>query len=127
MIFARSAKIGEVKLAVEQRRANQEKASGATDHSHEVGVFILAAATPVQEALEPLPDASTDDRKDGLLTTALLEALNTKNISAGDDKIWLTTVFEQVKEILPKLAAQYHSIQTAFPVEVGTDFPIAKR
>jgi hypothetical protein len=48
-------KIGEVKLAVEERRASQEKASGRTDHSHEVGVYILAAATPVQEALEPLP------------------------------------------------------------------------
>jgi hypothetical protein len=97
------------------------------DHSAEVGVYILAATTPVQEALEPLPGAATDNRQNGLLTTALLQALNGKNISAGDDRIWMTTVVNNVKQNLPKLAEQYHSIQTAFPVEVGTDFPIATR
>jgi hypothetical protein len=120
------AKIGEVKLAIEQRRADHEKASGRPDHTHDVGVYIMAAATPVQEALEPLPGAAADNRKDGLLTTALLKALNETDPTSHDDKLWMSTIFERVKRTLPDLAKQFHSVQTAFPVQVGSDFPIAK-
>src|SRR5262249_10850458 len=57
------AKIGEVKVAVEKRRTTQERVNRRTEPSHEVGVYILAAATPVQEALEPLPGMAVDGRK----------------------------------------------------------------
>ncbi len=121
-------KVGEVKLSVEERRATHEKESGPVGKGHEVGVFILAAATPVQEALEPRPGTAADSPKNGLLTTALLEALNCGDKSqTADDRIWMTTVFEQVKQNLPRLAQRYHSIQTAFTVELGADFPIVHR
>jgi uncharacterized caspase-like protein len=119
-------KIGEVKLAVEQRRANEEKASGRTGHDHEVGVYILAAATPVQEALEPLPDMKNNNKENSLLTTVLLQALNDK-APAADSEIWVGKVIEQVQQDLPKLATKYKSVQTAFPVTIGVDFPIAEK
>ncbi len=119
-------KIGEVKLAVEQRRASDEKASGRTGHGHQVGVYILAAATPVQEALEPLPDMKNDNKENSLLTTVLLQALNS-DAAAHDSEIWVESVFKQVSRELPKLAQKYKSVQTAFPVTVGADFPIATK
>lgn len=119
------AKIGEVKWAVEERRANQEKAGNRSGHDHDVGVYILAAATPVQDALEPFPDMVKGNKNNSLLTTALLEALNSKD-PTGNSTIWITTVFQQVKENLRELAANYNSVQTAFPVMVGSaDFPVA--
>jgi uncharacterized caspase-like protein len=120
-------KIGEVKLAVEERRASHEKASGKVSHSHEVGVYILAAATPVQEALEPLPGATTDSRTNGLLTTVLLQALAGNTSAETDVTISMTELFDEVRKLLPELADRYHSVQTAFPIEVGANFPIASK
>jgi len=77
----------------------------------------------VQDAFEPFPDMRKENKKNSLLTTALLEALSTKDPS-GDSTLWMSTIFTRVKENLPKLATKFHSVQTPFPVEVGKDFPI---
>lgn len=38
-----------------ERRANQEKASNRTGHDHEVGIYILAAATLSAGRLRAIP------------------------------------------------------------------------
>jgi uncharacterized caspase-like protein len=65
-------KIGEVKIAVEKRREEQEKASGKkSDQDHDAGIYILAAATPVQEAL------STDKLQHGVHCSKHSETIRT--------------------------------------------------
>ena len=80
----------------------------------------------VQEALEPDSEMKKENKTNSLLTTVLLQALNAK-VSSSESEIWIASVIEAVKRNLPELATKYHSVQTAFPVSVGVDFPIAAK
>jgi len=118
------AKIAEVKLAVQAREASQQAARDRVPRPDDVGIYILAAATPVQSALEPKQWTASN----GLLATALLNALRDGNAQSPDSTISIRSVIDQVKKELPRLAKEpYHSVQTAFSVAVGVDFPIAAR
>jgi WD40 repeat protein/uncharacterized caspase-like protein len=121
------AKVGEVKVAIERRRVPLGGGKmGETTPG--VGIYILAAATPVQEAAEPLPGTVPDNLSHGLLTLALLQALQEKSLSDNRNGITMRAVIERVKQLLPQLAKERRWVQTAFPVLVGNiDFPIAGR
>ncbi len=110
------AKIGDVKLAAERRRAAHVDRSTA-------GVFLLAAATPLQDALEPrLAAAESSPEQHGLLTTAILEALRG---DASDGVLWIGGVLDRARTNLRRLAKDAKVTQTAFAIEVGADFPVA--
>jgi WD40 repeat protein len=118
------AKIGEVKVELEKRRAALSKAR-QTDSGSEVGFYLLAAATPLQEALEPRPDTVPTNRRYGLLTTAILEELRAG--TAAGDELWIRELLSRISQRLPQLARERQSIQTPFPFALGADFPITGR
>ena len=69
------AKIGEVKVDLEKRRAAFSSSKTSNRINAQVGFYLLAAATPVQEAIEPFPATVPKNLRHRLLTTALLETL----------------------------------------------------
>lgn len=121
------AKVGEVKVAVEKRRAALEATNNPVRHNPDVGVYILAAATPVQEAAEPVPGTKTDSIKHSLLTAALLDTLQKIPNSTGD-KLWMSDLMRGVRSRLSELAMARKWTQTPLFVSVGdSDFPVAIR
>lgn len=109
------AKVADVKRRSEHRRSSLERVSAAED----VGVDVIAAAIPVEEA------ASTNAEKHGWLTTALLEALRGRgNSSGGDGTIWISDIVEYVNRRLPEIARTYGQSQTPSIQSVGVDFPL---
>jgi WD40 repeat protein len=116
-------KIGKIKQAVEKQRVKQESILlNAPERDAPGGVYILTAATPIQEAI------ATDKLQHGVLTTALLEALR-DNPTIINGNILIDTVLRQVRKRVPELAKQQGDwLQTAFDVAVGDyDFPIASK
>jgi WD40 repeat protein len=109
-------KIGDVKAAVERRRSRRQ---GAT--AMPIGVHVLAAATPLQEAI------SADVLQRGLLTTVFLEGLNGALARDRTSRIGAYALVQYVSDELPKRARQHGWAQTTLSVNVGADFPLANR
>jgi WD40 repeat protein len=116
-------KIGEVKAKAEVRREELEAQAGtaAAGHQHAVGVYIIAATTPVQLG------GQTPGASETPLATALLEALKTRHQS-GDNTIWMQEVVQYIRERLPNLSSRGGAglSYTPLPSTSGADFPIAR-
>ena len=110
-------RVAEMKARVELNRQPRLLRGSATA-ANAVGVHLITAATPLQEALERPREGR------GLLTIALLEAL--QNRQSQDGTIWMRSVLDHVRVRLPELAKQSGERQTPFMVSVGADFPIAR-
>ncbi|HEU4890799.1 MAG TPA: caspase family protein [Vicinamibacterales bacterium] len=110
-------KVAEMKARIELRR-QPGPPSGAAAAASAVGVHVITAATPLQDAVERRREGR------GLLTSALFEAL--QNRQGPDGTVWIRTVLDHVRVRLPELAKQSGERQTPFMVSVGADFPIAR-
>jgi uncharacterized caspase-like protein len=111
------AKIGEVKAKVEMRRAQSERTESAS-HKHEVGIYIIAAATPLQEAVQSTSGNSP-------LVTTLLEALR-KRSKSKNRALWMRDVASFIQRRLPEVSAQIGQRQTSMVISRGLDFAIAR-
>jgi WD40 repeat protein len=110
------AKIGEVKAKVESRKARLGKGSARREAT--VGVYVLTAATPLQEAIQP-------ERGNGALVTALLEGLRPAGGAAGGE-VWVSDVMNYVQRRLPELSEEMGRRHTPMIVRTGVDFPLLK-
>lgn len=112
------AKIAEVKAKVEQRRAKIGRKKGTQGkHEHEVGVYLIAAATPLQEAVQPKVG-------NGALVKTLLEELKSEGHGSRRD-VWIRDVAKRIERRLPEVSAQIGERHTPMTVSSGLDFRIA--
>jgi WD40 repeat protein len=112
-------RIGEMKNTFELRNFN----SAATNISATqpgVGVHIIASATPLQEAIQPV------QLRKGVMAKVLLDALKEKPRS-GDGKIWMRDIIDYINQHLTALSAQaaQGQSQRAMIQSIGLDFPLA--
>lgn len=114
------AKIGEVKAKVEMRRAQTEERAGTNGHKHEVGIYIIAAATPLQEAVQPKSG-------NGALVATLLEGLRSERAPVTGEEIWIRELIKHIQQRLPEVSAQIGQRHTPMIVSTGVDFSIAKK
>jgi len=109
------AKIADVKAKVEQQRGQSERQSAK--HEHQVGVYIIAAATPLQEAVQPKTG-------NGALVVTLLEALRAQG-QPTDGAVWIRELVKRVEQRLPVVSARIGQRHTPMIVSSGVDFIIA--
>ncbi|HKO99575.1 MAG TPA: caspase family protein [Pyrinomonadaceae bacterium] len=111
-------KIAEVKARVAQRRAQSAQGQiGGTDHR--VGVYVIAAATPLQEAVQP-------KNGNGALVAALLEALTANGQTIGGE-VSMRDLVKYIERRLPEISEKIGQRHTPMVVSLGVDFPIAER
>jgi uncharacterized caspase-like protein len=101
------AKIGQVKV----------RAEGSVG---EIGVYLIAAVTPLQDAVQPTQAGN------GALVVTLLEALK-GSASGGEETLWVGELVEYVRRRLPDVSEAMGQRQTPLTLKIGLDFPIAKR
>lgn len=115
------AKIAEVKILVETRGLRMR---GRSQSAHaEVGIHIIAAATPLQYALQP------KSLGNGALVAALLEALDG---GPGEGTVSIADLIEHVKRRTPEISKEFTGanaplVQTPLMVSSGVDFAITNR
>jgi WD40 repeat protein len=109
-------KIGEVKAKVEMRKAQMEKVGG-NGRKHEVGIYIIAAATPLQEAVQPKTG-------NGALVVTLLEVLRDENKTTSGE-VWMRDLVKHLQKRLPEVSAQIGQTHTPMVMSIGQDFPLA--
>jgi WD40 repeat protein/uncharacterized caspase-like protein len=112
-------KIAEVKAKVEQRSAQIESQGQGARHEHEVGVYVIAAATPLQEAVQPKAG-------NGALIATLLEAFQAEGQITGET-LWMRDLIKYIQRRLPELSAQIGQRHTPMIVSSGVDFPISEK
>jgi WD40 repeat protein len=101
------AKVAEVKVRVE------------TGHAHRAGVYVIAAATPLQEAMQHATQGSS------ALGMTLLEALRGEG-REGEGAVGMREVVRHVRRRLPEVSERaFNRRHTPMVVETGLDFPIA--
>jgi hypothetical protein len=105
-------KIAQVKERIEKDRLARKATPISQDN---VGVFLVAAATPIQLA------TAANQEAHGLLTYTILEYLNSK-ISSKTANGMLNYVGTR----LPEIAAAHGESQSPLVVALGTDFSLAK-
>ncbi|HWW76086.1 MAG TPA: caspase family protein, partial [Pyrinomonadaceae bacterium] len=110
------SKVGELKAksAARQQRADI-KAAGDTDG---IGVYIIASATPLQEALQPVKGY-------GALVKALLDALR-GGARDGDGNISIRAVTQYVRQKFATEAADADTAHTPMVYASGVNYPIVK-
>jgi WD40 repeat protein/tetratricopeptide (TPR) repeat protein len=111
------AKIAEVKAKLEERQARIEKREWSKQRNHRVGVYIIAAATPLQQANEPRIGNSA-------LVSTLLEILKSRPSASGEVRI--KDLVRQIEKDLPEVSAKAGVRQTPMIVSTGVDFAIAR-
>ncbi len=114
------AKIGEVKAKVEIRRAQTEKRERTNGHKHEVGIYIIAATTPLQEAVQPKSG-------NGALVATLLEGLRSERVPVTRGEIWIRELIKHIQQRLPEVSAQIGQRHTPMIIASGIDFMLAKK
>jgi len=110
------AKVAEMKARAEGQRARAQR-KGASDHEHEVGVYVIAAATTLQQAVQPKAGNSA-------LVEVLLEALREGDMAA-DGKVWVRGVVSRIQRRLPEVSERLGRRQNPMDIANGLDFPIA--
>jgi WD40 repeat protein len=112
------SKIAEVKAAsdVRSQRSFGPEVSGGKADAIPIGVHIIAAASPIEDATE---DAALGH---GLLTAAILEGLDGAAANGSGRTVSVRALLEYVQNRVHRLASAAGRIQTAFPTSVGTDF-----
>jgi WD40 repeat protein len=109
-------KIAEVKAKVQRRRAKM--ALGQTvEIDRRVGIYIIAAATPLQEAVQP-------KKGNGALVATLLEALG-ENGQTNADNVWMRELIKYIQNRLPEVSEEIGQRHTPMTVASGVDFAIA--
>lgn len=116
-------KIGKVKAEVEGRRESIKNGPSAAPQKPQTGVQIIAAAAPLQYALQ------SEKVGNSVLVTALLEALKTQHQSA-DGKVWVSKVVAKIKQRAPEISLNTDRsssplIQSPLIESMGVDFPLA--
>jgi hypothetical protein len=118
------AKVGVAKLAMDRRSTSESPTQADELSGDRTGVFVLAAATPLQSAYEPAP-TNAAGLPHGLFTTSLLESLQRATESEGG--ILMSTVMNTLPEHLSTLAAAAGVRQTVVRAVSGNaDFFIAR-
>lgn len=112
------AKIAEVKARVEESRAQIENREKAARRNRRVGVYIIAAATPLQEAVQPKAG-------NGALVSTLLETL--RDGQSASREIWIRDLVNHIEQRLPEVSAKIGQRHTPMIVSIGVDFPISSR
>lgn len=112
------AKIGEVKARAEARRAGA--AGGRTTKRSEkgAGVYVITAATPLQEAVQPA-------RGNSALVTTLLKAFEQAG-DAAEGQVWIRDVVDYVQRRLPEVSEQMGRRHTPMVFRTGLNFPLLK-
>lgn len=121
------AKVAQVKIAVESRLASLDH-TGASGQHREIaaGFYLLAAATPIQQAAEPF--TSGNKKENGIFTTAVLEVLQGISLKQNHGVITMKEVQLAIVPLARHLADQKGANQTAFPYAVGAaDFAISHK
>jgi len=113
------AKIGEVKAKVESRRARSGRVAAGPERGKGIGVYVITAATPLQEAVQP-------ERGNSALVATLLEGLKQAGTGA-DGKVWVRDVVDYVQRRLPEVSERMGRRHTPMVMRSGVDFPIAGR
>lgn len=108
-------KIVEVKLRVAQRYNQMEKPD-QSKQGHEVGIYLIAVATPLQEAVQPKIGY-------GALVTTLMEALRSDQQPRGS--VWMRDLVKYIQLRLPAVSAQIGQRHTPMIVPSGVDFVLA--
>jgi uncharacterized caspase-like protein len=112
------AKIAEAKVKVAQRLTLTGKKPAQGDAERGVGIYVIAAATPLQQAVQ-----STSGR--GALITTLLEALHRARAERGG-VVWMTDVANYIRRRLPEVSAESGQSHTPMIVSTGLDFPLSR-
>jgi WD40 repeat protein len=112
------AKIAEVKAKAEMRRKRVGLRRAARSPRPEVGVYVIAAATTLQQAVQPAAGGR------GALVATLLEALS-KSGRARGRAVWMRDVVKHVEEWLPTVSEEIGQRHTPMVVASGLDFPVA--
>jgi WD40 repeat protein len=112
-------KIAEVKAKVEERRAQVESKGQGDNREHEVGVYVIAAATPLQEAVQPKAG-------NGALVKTLLEGLRSTG-QVNDKRVWMRDLVKYIQQHLPEVSTQIGQRHTPMIVSSGLDFSIAEK
>jgi uncharacterized caspase-like protein len=108
------AKIGRVKARAEERRVSAEDKRGVSTSTPRIGLYIIAASTPLQEAVQ--------GRENSALGATLLEALTNKKRGSG--KLWMSDVVRYIRRRLPQASKEVGSAHTPIIISIGLDFPL---
>jgi len=118
------AKVGAAKLAMDRRVDSSPSVPSGEPSANETGVFVLAAATPIQSAYEPAP-SDAQGIQHGPFTTSFLQSLQTATESEGG--VLMSTVMSVLPDRRSALAATAGVKQTVVGAVSGTaDFFIAR-
>jgi hypothetical protein len=110
------AKVGELKAKSVARQLRVGAA--AVGDTSGMGVYIIASATPLQEALQPVKGY-------GALVTALLDALR-GGARDGDGNISMRAVTQYVRERIAAEAADADTAHIPMVYASGVNYPIVK-
>jgi hypothetical protein len=97
---------------VEDRRAQIENRK--TTKLEQVGVYIIASATTLQEAIQPKAG-------NGALVKVLIDRLKGRQAA---EKVWMRDLTIYIKEHLPEVSAQIGQRHTPIITSLGLDFPL---
>jgi len=109
------AKIGGVKSGAVAERAGAENGRRAGRRASRVGLYIVAASTPLQEAVQ--------GRVNSALGMTLLEALTNKKRGTG--KLWMSDVVSHIRRRLPQVSKEAGRAHTPVIISTGLDFPLS--
>jgi WD40 repeat protein len=113
------SKIGELKATAAMRLAagGTPRAGGADGR---IGIYVIASATPLQEALQPIGGGQ------GAMVAALLEALR-EGMPVGGGEVSIRDVVRHVRRRLPEISARAGGDRGHTPMVFasGLDYPIA--
>ena len=114
-------KIGELKAKSAVRLPAADAPPREQGDGGGMGVYIIASATPLQEALQPAAGY-------GAMVTALLEALN-GGASADGGAVWIRDVVRHVRRRLPQVSAGAGGGKGHTPMVFasGLDYPLVGR
>jgi hypothetical protein len=110
------SKIAQAKASVWEREMRAAESHKRRGPRPDTGVYVIAAATPLQQAVQPVVG-------NGALVTTLLEALAATD-KRGDGRVWLRDVVRQVQRRLPEVSREIGLSHTPMFVSAGVDFPI---
>jgi WD40 repeat protein len=105
-----------VQLKTEQPMRVERQQSGNSEHPTGVGVYMIAAASPLQIAQSTASEDSLSGR-----------ILNAFQPSGGNTTVWVSDVLRSIETVPSESPQQSTDKPTPMILSVGVDFPIAGR
>jgi WD40 repeat protein len=110
------AKIANLKAAIESHRSRLNQENQRIDPRHEIGVYVIAATTPLRLAVQ---------QTESSMVATLLDVLNRPSETKGG-QVWIRRVVHDIEQRLPRVAAKVGEPHRPMTILAGVDFPIGQ-